>query len=494
MITLLTIPFIVFQHCVTGSPSSDNQRFSVEPNLIKNRFEEWLDPRCPIDLDEKKQIYRNQRCTLTRHESDFVPLQHMKDEVGHNNERFPLLTYHCRDDEITFVAIGNAGIPGFAKFNRDKKRVSDNINPIHGQIGKDVSRISKKHGAHFALLVGNNFYDGVENVEDPQWETVWAKRFNVKELDIPFFVVNGNRERMKNNTATGCYSVHGAHEKHWILPDLAYSVDVLNDVGGFRMLFTETEIEADEIIYGESKWKKERLAKSHWTSDSISRRGTSPYLHEQQHMSPDIAWIKYQQELYKSLRTRKVPHAIMVGYRHLYSALEGHTKRFVTNHEVGTYIANDYVQNGKVTTLSREVMYDCYISGDVAGLEYFKANDNREYFGVGGGGGEIVNDTVGSTATIWKWLRSKWSTCMEGKSQVGKVEHGVEYAKRAYGFAVFKYQWKANKKKVMYYEYAKKGSTYKLREDPKTIESAIYDERDAKKIKSRMGHEARRKK
>nr|CCA17107.1 AlNc14C30G2812 [Albugo laibachii Nc14] len=179
---------------------------------------------------------------------------------------------------------------------------------------------SQKHDAQFALLLGNTFHDGVESVDDPQWECVWAKRFEVEKLDIPFFAVNGNREKMKNNTATGCYGEYG---KHWILPDMAYSVNVMNAAGDFMMIFTDTEVETKEIKSGESDSGNaeqtyfESLKENEIQSIFKPGKGTSSEPHLREYTAPDVTWMAGEQKWYEKWKHPKTSLIIMVGHRYL---------------------------------------------------------------------------------------------------------------------------------------------------------------------------------
>nr|CCA17108.1 AlNc14C30G2813 [Albugo laibachii Nc14] len=363
-----------FESTIDRIPTTYKMTREPAPNVLRNGFEGWKDPHCPEHLLKKSHECLKGRCRLRRPATEFskfiTRMQH------HETKKLTILS----GNKIAFVAIGNAGIP-----NRAKRT---NLDRFHEQIGKDVAKIVRNHEAQFALFLGNTFHDGLESVDDPQWENVWAERFDVEKLDIPFFAVNGDGEKMRNKTAIGCYGEYGKHSKHWISPDLAYTLDVINAAGDFMMIFTDTEVETNEIKYGESDSGDEEsgVYKSligdeikHTFKVIITRSGgTSMIPHLQQYAAPDVTWMAKQQKLYEDRHPIRSPLIFAVGHRHLYSTLETDTKMSVTDHIIDKGTIHRYIQNAKVTNLPLKLKYDIYISGDVAGLEYLTGHDKRD--------------------------------------------------------------------------------------------------------------------
>nr|CCA23405.1 AlNc14C192G8482 [Albugo laibachii Nc14] len=119
-------------------------------NPVEEGYQGWLNDRCPISW--KKEMMFMQMAIETDHasqEHEDIPRQSF----------FPKLNYQCDGDTISFVAIGNAGIPQFGQKGK--------IDSIHDQIGRDVLAKSKEHNAKFVLYLGNNFHEGIKDTDDP---------------------------------------------------------------------------------------------------------------------------------------------------------------------------------------------------------------------------------------------------------------------------------------------------------------------------------------
>jgi hypothetical protein len=78
---------------------------------------------------------------------------------------------------VRFIALGDAG-----EANTGQK-----------QVAAAMVKKCAESGCDFAILLGDNFYDdGVQSVDDPQWQTKFEDIY--KDLDIPFYAVLGNHD------------------------------------------------------------------------------------------------------------------------------------------------------------------------------------------------------------------------------------------------------------------------------------------------------------
>jgi acid phosphatase len=108
---------------------------------------------------------------------------------------------------VPFLIHGDWGTPG-----ENQTKIADQMNSW-----------SLQNQAMFLVALGDNFYyDGVDNVTDPQWDTSYRSVYTQPGLQIPWYVILGNHDYHSNPAAQIDY-----FEKHlddrWILPDYLYS-------------------------------------------------------------------------------------------------------------------------------------------------------------------------------------------------------------------------------------------------------------------------------
>lgn len=106
---------------------------------------------------------------------------------------------------LEFIAVGDAG-----SGNENQRLVADSmalyasINPIEG-----------------VLYLGDNFYEsGVEDVDDPQFQTHFEDMYDAELLNIPFYVILGNHDYLGNIRAQVNYSQKSSR---WVMPAFYYT-------------------------------------------------------------------------------------------------------------------------------------------------------------------------------------------------------------------------------------------------------------------------------
>jgi tartrate-resistant acid phosphatase type 5 len=78
---------------------------------------------------------------------------------------------------VRFVALGDAGRGNAAQYEN----------------GRAIAAVCRARGCDFALYLGDNFYEqGVEAVDDPQFQTKFEQPYAV--VDLPFYAVLGNHD------------------------------------------------------------------------------------------------------------------------------------------------------------------------------------------------------------------------------------------------------------------------------------------------------------
>lgn len=113
------------------------------------------------------------------------------------------------------------------------------------------------------LLLGDNFYeDGVESVNDQQFQTKFEDMYNQPSLQVPFYAVLGNHDYRGNAEAQVQYT---GVSKRWKMPARYYTftqpIDDSTDVQFFAL-------DTNPIVAGESQvaeqitWLKSELDKS----------------------------------------------------------------------------------------------------------------------------------------------------------------------------------------------------------------------------------------
>lgn len=106
---------------------------------------------------------------------------------------------------LTFLAVGDWG--------RDGK---DNQTEVAGQMGLVAAALD----ARFVISVGDNFYeDGVQGVDDPQWQTSFEDVYAAPSLQVPWHVALGNHDYHGDSQAQLDYS---AKSRRWRLPSRWY--------------------------------------------------------------------------------------------------------------------------------------------------------------------------------------------------------------------------------------------------------------------------------
>lgn len=149
---------------------------------------------------------------------------------------------------LQFIAAGDFGTGGLGQ-----RAVA------FGMSGK-----SRVDPVEFVLLLGDNFYeDGVESVNDEQFQSKFEDMYNSSSLQIPFYAVLGNHDYRGNPEAQVQYT--GA-SKRWKMPARYYTftqpIDDSTEVQ-FLALDTNPIAAGDPQATEQIAWLKSELDKSH---------------------------------------------------------------------------------------------------------------------------------------------------------------------------------------------------------------------------------------
>ena len=148
-------------------------------------------------------------------------------------------------DPVRFFVLGDTG------------EGNDHQHAVAG-VMKDIC---DAEGCDFAVLLGDNIYDdGVESVDDPQWQTKFELPY--AELEIPFFAVLGNHDYggnilfidtpgAGNEWDKGPIEVaYSDHSDKWVMDDTHYTFTWGNV--GFIMVDSNS-ILWDEDVHGDQR-------------------------------------------------------------------------------------------------------------------------------------------------------------------------------------------------------------------------------------------------
>ena len=115
-------------------------------------------------------------------------------------------------NKISFYAIGDQGTGGFWQYLVSAKMELD------CQSSRDVN---------FTLLLGDNFYfDGVDNVNDPQFNEAFEEPYSSRCLSgMPFYAILGNHDYRGNPYAQIEYSKLAKGSGRWKMPNNTYVKD-----------------------------------------------------------------------------------------------------------------------------------------------------------------------------------------------------------------------------------------------------------------------------
>ncbi|EKX51282.1 hypothetical protein GUITHDRAFT_103199 [Guillardia theta CCMP2712] len=148
-----------------------------------------------------------------------------------------------RDNALSFASIGDWGCgPYNCVLKPDPNHIS--AGATQKAVAGVMAQVAEKTGVQFVLAVGDNFYfHGVQDVNDPLFDSVWRDRFNQPSMNVPWYVTLGNHDHYGNPEAQIDYSKAG-FDKRWILPNYYYTT--VRDVGSngkqLQLVFVDTVI------------------------------------------------------------------------------------------------------------------------------------------------------------------------------------------------------------------------------------------------------------
>ena len=123
-------------------------------------------------------------------------------------------------------------------------------------VGASAATVCQQRGCDFALLLGDNFYDGgVTSVDDPQFESKFELPY--ADLDMPFYVVLGNHDY--GETSFEWYrgefqKQYAMQNPKWVLPKEYYSFETGEGLADFfafdtaRLMWGDMEDEQREFL------------------------------------------------------------------------------------------------------------------------------------------------------------------------------------------------------------------------------------------------------
>jgi tartrate-resistant acid phosphatase type 5 len=125
---------------------------------------------------------------------------------------------------VRFIALGDGG-----EGNDTQYQVSEVMEQVCAEKNEETL-----DGCHFALYLGDNFYDsGVDGVDDPQFQTKFEEPY--ANLSFPFYVVLGNHDYGGDCLVTDCGGIgnewersaaqvdYTAYSDKWIMLDEYYT-------------------------------------------------------------------------------------------------------------------------------------------------------------------------------------------------------------------------------------------------------------------------------
>ena len=148
---------------------------------------------------------------------------------------------------VRFVAFGDQGEGNDAQY----------------AVGSSATKTCEEKGCDFALLLGDNFYDGgVKSVDDEQFATKFEQPY--KDLDMPFYVVLGNHDYGE----TSFEWFRGEFQKQysqvnpkWVLPKEYYTFTGMQGLADF-FAFDTARIMWGDMVDEQKAFLNEAIANS----------------------------------------------------------------------------------------------------------------------------------------------------------------------------------------------------------------------------------------
>lgn len=134
--------------------------------------------------------------------------------------------------QVAFFLIGDQGSGNWRQW-----AVADHLERV----------LAERRGAHFGVLLGDNFYDsGVSSVDDPQWRWKFENMYRGRYLSgMPIFAVLGNHDVEGNAEAQLRYGAGRHGSGRWRMPARRYVRDFGRSAGHpdrvlLRIVFVDT--------------------------------------------------------------------------------------------------------------------------------------------------------------------------------------------------------------------------------------------------------------
>jgi tartrate-resistant acid phosphatase type 5 len=119
-------------------------------------------------------------------------------------------------------------------------------------------------GLSAILLLGDNYYVKLKDINDPIWQTFFEKTYDAKRLDVPFYAVLGNHDyKEHDDTIELAYSARG--NTRFTMPARYYRLDLPKEhpVVTLLMLDSDQTFVSADYWATETKWIDSELAKPH---------------------------------------------------------------------------------------------------------------------------------------------------------------------------------------------------------------------------------------